>query len=315
MAGEYAQVALDRGQLDLEHVDDLQRDPESLGRVDGQIQGGEELAAGEGAQIIRGAGDAVVIEGRADPLDPAGALGQQRVAQPGARAPLPHVLGRAPRFRQPPLAQQLAQPLGIRAVGLGAALAAAQRAGLHRLGQMRHRAGALQGAADKQPTRARLDSNVHDPIREPADPQLDRRGRGLELTTPQLARHGVDRIKRDLAPMDVKPSDDRAGSDAEHERGAQHRLRGVTPDRCHTVIHGRYLQLRMTGGADCNRARLQPTSFDTEDRPPPARPTRPLRTRLLMPSFRVELERSFQQESRVRAAIAGKGLGGPDRAG
>jgi hypothetical protein len=30
----------------------------------------------------------------------------------------------------------------------------------------------------------------------------------------------------------------------------------------------------MTGGAGCNRARLQPKSFDTEGRPPAANPNR-----------------------------------------
>ena len=42
--------------------------------VEGQLQAGEELAAGEVAQVIRGAGDPVVIQGRGDPLDPAGPL-------------------------------------------------------------------------------------------------------------------------------------------------------------------------------------------------------------------------------------------------
>jgi hypothetical protein len=41
----------------------------------------------------------------------------------------------------------------------------------------------------------------------------------------------------------------------------------------------------MTGGAGCNRARLQPKSFDTEDRPPSGRSTATPRTRLLMSSF------------------------------
>ena len=50
----------------------------------GQLYAGEELAAGERAQIVRGAGDPVVIQRRADPLHPAGALVDQRVAQPGA---------------------------------------------------------------------------------------------------------------------------------------------------------------------------------------------------------------------------------------
>jgi hypothetical protein len=41
----------------------------------------------------------------------------------------------------------------------------------------------------------------------------------------------------------------------------------------------------MTGGRGCNRERLQPTSFDTEDRPPSVSPTRSLQPRPLMASF------------------------------
>ena len=159
------------------------------------------------------------------------------------------MLGREPRLRQPPFAEQLAQPLGVRAIGLGAALAAAQRAGLHRLGQVRHRPGPLQAPADKQPARARLNRDMDLPARETIHPLLNGSLGGLELTAPHLTGHGVQRVKRDLPTMHIKPGDDRARSNAEHKRGAQHRLRGVTPDRCHTVIHGRYLQLRMTGGA------------------------------------------------------------------
>jgi hypothetical protein len=45
-------------------------------RVDGQLQAGEELTAGEGAQLIGRAGDAMVIQRGADPLGLAGALTQ-----------------------------------------------------------------------------------------------------------------------------------------------------------------------------------------------------------------------------------------------
>jgi hypothetical protein len=44
------------------------------------------------------------------------------------------VLGRNPRLRQPPLGKQLAQPAGVLAIGLRAALATTQRARFHRLG-------------------------------------------------------------------------------------------------------------------------------------------------------------------------------------
>ena len=155
VAGERPQVTLDPSELDLEHVDDLQRDPDSLCRVGRQLERGQELAAGQGAQVIRGASDPVVIEGRADPLDPAGPLGQQGVTQPRAGAPLANVLGRAPLLRQTSLTQQLSQPFGVRPIGLGATLAATQRAGLHRLSQM-HGAAAASTArqTNSQPVHA-----------------------------------------------------------------------------------------------------------------------------------------------------------------
>ena len=55
-----------------------------------------------------------------------------------------------------PAHEQLAQPPRVGAIGLGAALAAAQRAGLHRLGQMRDRAGTLDSArqTNNQPVHA-----------------------------------------------------------------------------------------------------------------------------------------------------------------
>ena len=172
---------------------------------------------------------------------------------------------------------------------------------------MRDRPGPLERAAHEQPARARLDRDVHDPARETRDPLLDRSRRGLQLPAPQLPAHRVQRVERDLPPMHVKPGHDRSRSNAQHKGRAHHRLRGVTPDRCHTVIHGRYLQLRMTGGAGYNRARLQPTSFDTEDRPPAARPTATLRPWLLMSSFFVAPQR--------RLAIARRPRDHADRAG
>jgi hypothetical protein len=78
------------------------------------------------------------------------------VTHPRPRAPLPHVLGRDPRLRQPPVGEQFAQPARVLTIGLGAALAPAQGARLHRLGQMRHRAGGHQRVTDEQPARARL---------------------------------------------------------------------------------------------------------------------------------------------------------------
>jgi hypothetical protein len=59
------------------------------------------------------------------------------------------------------LVEQLAQPAGVLAIGLGPLLAAAQCARLDRLGQMRHRARGHQRVAREQPARVRLDRDMH----------------------------------------------------------------------------------------------------------------------------------------------------------
>jgi hypothetical protein len=79
----------------------------------------------------------VVKQRRPDALKPLRSLVDQRVSQPRARPPPPHVLGRNPRLRQPAIGEQFAQPPGVLAIGLRAPLATPQRARLHRLGQTR----------------------------------------------------------------------------------------------------------------------------------------------------------------------------------
>ncbi len=92
------------------------------------------------------------------------------------RAPLAHVLGCDPGLRQPPLRRQLPQPQRVLAVCLGAPLATPQRTGLNGLGQMRDPAARLHSPGDEQPTRARLDRDMHLPAREPGHPLPDRCG-------------------------------------------------------------------------------------------------------------------------------------------
>jgi len=70
------------------------------------------------------------------------------------------MLGRDPCLRQPAVGEQLAQPPGVLAVGLGAPLAAAQRARLHGLGQVRDRARGDQRVADEQPAGAGLHRDI-----------------------------------------------------------------------------------------------------------------------------------------------------------
>src|SRR3954463_3699727 len=79
--------------------------------------------------------DAVVKQRCLDPLHPAGALIDQRLAQPPLGTPLTHVRGRYPRLRQATLHEQGPQPARIGAIGLGPTLLAPQRARLRRLSE------------------------------------------------------------------------------------------------------------------------------------------------------------------------------------
>jgi hypothetical protein len=108
---------------------------------------------------------------------------RERVTHPRPRAPLPHVLGRDPRLRQPPVGEQFAQPARALTIGLGAALAPAQGARLHRLGQMRHRAGGHQRVTDEQPARARLHRDMHLPAIKPPRPPFHGRRRRVDAAT------------------------------------------------------------------------------------------------------------------------------------
>jgi hypothetical protein len=69
---------------------------------------------------------------------------------------------------------------------------------------MRDRATALERPAHEQPARARLHRDMNHPAREPRDPFLDRRRRGLQLPAQHLAGHGIQRVDGDLPAMHVK---------------------------------------------------------------------------------------------------------------
>ncbi|HEY6694427.1 MAG TPA: hypothetical protein VI006_16365 [Solirubrobacteraceae bacterium] len=120
-----------------------------------------------------------------------------------------HMHGRDPRLRQPPLGEQLAQPAGVLAIGLGAPLAPAQRARLDRLGQMRHRARGDQRVTDKQPPGAGLHRDIDLARIEALDPAGDGRRRGVNPTAAHLPRARVERVERDLPAMHIKPGYDR----------------------------------------------------------------------------------------------------------
>jgi hypothetical protein len=151
----------------------------------------------------------VVKERRLDSLQPGRALIDQRLAQARAGAPLAHMRRRDPGLRQSALAEQLPQPAGVLAVGLGAPLLAAQRARLDRLGQMRNDARLDQRLADKQPARARLDRNVDFLAGELPGPRPNSLRRGRYPAAAHLPRLLVENVEGDLRSMHTKPGYDR----------------------------------------------------------------------------------------------------------
>ena len=110
---------------------------------------------------------------------------------------------------KPAIGEQLAQPARVLAIGLRAPLATPQRARLHRLGQMRHRARRRERVADEQPARARLDRDIDPrPAKRLAHARHGRR-RGVDPPAHHLARLGVQRVEGDLRSMHIKPGYDR----------------------------------------------------------------------------------------------------------
>jgi hypothetical protein len=135
--------------------------------------------------------------------------------------------------------QQLAQVVGVGAVGLGAPLGAAQRPGVGRLGQVRAEPGTLQLLGDEPPAGGGLQREVGLLTGEPSKPapQLQAGGRA-ELPAAGFAAVGINPVVGDLPPVDVKASYDghrdllwlpRLRSDA---ASVPHRAEGV-PLTCH----------------------------------------------------------------------------------
>src|SRR3954454_2539543 len=79
----------------------------------GSLRPSRKARPGARAQLLRGAGDAVVKQRGLDALHPLRALADQRVAQPRPRAPLADMLGWNPRLRQPALGEQFTQPASV----------------------------------------------------------------------------------------------------------------------------------------------------------------------------------------------------------
>jgi hypothetical protein len=210
-AGELAQLPLERRQLDVESVDQGERDSHPLARRRRQLeplQVGAPFAAEQACWDLRSR-DAVVKERRPNPLQPLRPLLDERPAQARARAPCEHVLGRLPGLGQAPLSEQLAQVTRVRAVGLCAPLAATQRARLRRLGQVRRRTSGAQLLAHEQPAGRRLDRDLNALAGKALHPGADSGAARLDPAAAELTRFGIEGIKGDLSSMHVEPGYDR----------------------------------------------------------------------------------------------------------
>jgi hypothetical protein len=86
-----------------------------------------------------------------------------------------------------PSARQLAQPPGVLAIGLRAPLATPQGTCLHRLGEMRNRAGGRERVAHEQPARARLDCDIDLLAGEATRPARHSRRRRVDTAAHHLA--------------------------------------------------------------------------------------------------------------------------------
>ena len=176
------------------------------------------------------------------------------------------MLRRQPGLRQPALDQQLPQPSGVGAVGLSATFAPAQRAGFHRLGQMPDRAATL-----KRPT------HNSQPVHASTATCTTRPG---NPATHSSTAAGVDSsCPRNTSPVAVSnastvicrrctsnPATTAPGSSPSTNCACVTAPASRPPDAIPSPTVGPPIQ--MAGGAGCNRARLQPKPFDTEDRPP-----------------------------------------------
>jgi hypothetical protein len=116
---------------------------------------------------------------------------------------------RDPGLRQPTRGEQLSQPAGVLAVGLGAPLLAAQRARLDRLGEMRNGARLGERLANEQPARARLDRDMHLLAGKAPNPLANTLRCSANPATPKLSRLAVQSVESDLRSMHIKPGYDR----------------------------------------------------------------------------------------------------------
>ena len=200
-------MALQRGELVQGH-----RDLQLPGRR--QLRGGDRPQRGQvlaGAQpaLAEGRG-ALVEQRRVDPLHPGGVLGAQVVIQLEQRPAFQDMPRRDPAFRQPPVGQQHPQVPRIGAVGLGVPLAAPQRGGVRRLGDMHGDPGRGQLFGHIPPPGAPLHREVRvlagEPARQPPG-QVPAIGRP-DLAAAHLPRGRVEIVEGDLLPVNVQPAYD-----------------------------------------------------------------------------------------------------------
>jgi hypothetical protein len=148
-----------RGQLTIERVDHPQRYRCRLpSRRAERIQPRQTLWVR--AEQGRLCGRAQMEQGRMDALLPAGPFLEQIIVQPHLGADLQHVARRDPTLRELLRLQQLAQVLGVEAVGLGVLSPALQAGDVSGLSKMRPHTRRLAFLNHETPTRAALHRQI-----------------------------------------------------------------------------------------------------------------------------------------------------------
>jgi hypothetical protein len=148
----------------------------------------------------------LVEELRLQPLLPAGALVDQPLTQPHARAQLQDLLRRDPRLRQLARREQPQQQVAVGAVGLRPPLTATLSRRLRRVGQVRAMPGPLDLLDDEPPTRRPLEREMHLAENVEARQPLAHRltSRRSDPTPRQLTASDLDDRVRDLPAMNIK---------------------------------------------------------------------------------------------------------------
>src|SRR6266542_5312311 len=204
-AGEGAELSVERRQFAIDRVDHPQRQRDELAPGRGELRPRERLPAGARARPQPGR-HTLVEELRLQPLLPGGALLDQRLAHPHARAQLEQVRRWDPRLRQLARAQQPQLQITVGAVGLRPPLPPPLGRRLRRVAQMRAVAGTLDLLDDEPPAGRPLEREVHiGAAVEAPEPLPHRPARArADPASPYLTALQVDRLVRDLPAMNIK---------------------------------------------------------------------------------------------------------------